>query len=175
MKKIFLAFTFTFLLLASFAQTVPDSTGSAVSKTDAQQALDMHNKVRKDVGSAPLEWSPQLSAFAQAWADHLAASDCAFEHRPGEGEWASGYGENIFMGSGSFTVNDASESWYSEIKDYVYGALTAENFSGTGHYTQMVWHSTTKVGMGVSVCSNGNYIIVANYDPAGNMLGDKPY
>src|SRR5437879_437727 len=108
-----------FLLLALFlgtatiwAQKAPSNTGSKVSQQDAQAALDFHNKVRKDVGSPPLEWSPELAAHAQAWADHLAKDEnCEMKHRPNEGKWKRIYGENIFWGGGSsYTVVDASES-----------------------------------------------------------------
>ncbi|HRH61339.1 MAG TPA: CAP domain-containing protein [Chitinophagaceae bacterium] len=169
MKTILLTTAFIFLIIISQAQQVPDNTGSSVSKEDAQQALDLHNKYRADVGTPPLEWSTELAAFAQDWANQLVANDCAFEHRQN-----SPYGENIFMGGGSWTVMDATNAWYDEIKKFDINNPEA-NFSETGHYTQIVWRTTTKLGMGVGVCSNGNYIIVANYDPPGNMSGEKPY
>jgi pathogenesis-related protein 1 len=39
----------------------------------------------------------------------------------------------------------------------------------------MVWKETTHVGMGIAICKNGGMIIVANYNPAGNYIGEKPY
>jgi hypothetical protein len=98
------------------------------------------------------------------------------EHRPRSGEWSQKYGENIFWGSASrYTPRDASISWYNEIKDYTYGPLTSSNWYKTGHYTQMVWKNTTHVGFGVAICSSGAIIIVANYNPPGNYMGQKPY
>ena len=171
----------TLVLIACFiglsvkAQQVPENTGSKVSQSEAQQALDFHNKVRNDVGSKPLEWSPELAAYAQEWADHLASNNCAFEHRSGEYD-TNNYGENIFWGSGPvYNSKSASESWYSEIKDYVHGVLTSDNWSVAGHYTQMVWSKTTAVGIGSATCSSGAVIIVANYNPPGNYLGEKAY
>lgn len=169
----------TLFLLITFggkAQIVPAVTGSKISKSEAQLALDHHNKVRADVGSPALKWSPELSKFAQEWADHLADNNCDMQHRPHSGEWSQKYGENIFWGSASsYTPLDASESWYSEIKDYTYAALNESNWYNTGHYTQMVWKNTTYVGIGVAKCSDGGIIIVANYDPPGNYMGEKPY
>jgi uncharacterized protein YkwD len=159
----------------SIAQNGPLKTGSKVLVKDAQEALDFHNKVRADVGSPPLQWSEELSRYAQAWADHL-ASECNLEHRPHSGPWAQKHGENIFWGSGEeYTALHASESWYSEIKDYKYGPLTDHNWYKTGHYTQMVWKSTTHVGFGMAVCKSGAMLIVANYSPSGNYMGEKPY
>lgn len=157
------------------AQRVPLETGSKVSQSDAQEALDYHNKVRADVGSPKLKWSEGLARYAQLWADHLAAG-CKLEHRPSTGAWAQKHGENIFWGGGEdYTALDASESWYSEINDYKYGKLNNSNWYKTGHYTQMVWKNTTHVGIGVAVCKNGSILIVANYNPSGNFMGEKPY
>jgi pathogenesis-related protein 1 len=158
-----------FLLFSthSYAQSKIDTTGSKISIADAQKVLDHHNLVRKDVGAPPLTWSKELAAFAQQWADHLASTN-TFSHRPN-----NQYGENIFMGSGSYTSVDASLGWYSEIKDYKYGKFTGSG--GVGHYTQMVWKNTTQVGLGVAIAANGDIYVVANYSPAGNYIGEFPY
>jgi uncharacterized protein YkwD len=163
--------------VTTWAQTVPSATGSKVSQQDAQAALDFHNKVRKDVGTPALEWSAELATYAQAWADHLAKDEnCNMKHRPRQGEWTQIHGENIFWGSASsYNAVDASESWYSEIKDYKHEVLNNSNWYAAGHYTQMVWRNTTKVGIGQVTCPSGAIIIVGNYDPAGNYLGEKAY
>lgn len=160
----------------AIAQTVPANTGSKVSQVQAQAALDFHNKVRKDVGTPALEWSVELAAYAQVWADNLAENKCAMKHRPHSGEFMQLHGENIFWGSASsYTVLDASKWWYSEVKDYKHGPLRDDNWSVVGHYTQMVWRNTTKVGIAQAVCKGGEILIVANYDPAGNYLGETAY
>ena len=147
-----------------------------VSPEEAQQIVDYHNKVRKEVGAPPVEWSPELATFAQAWANHLAATDCKLQHRPYNGQWAQKYGENIFWGGGkNYTVLDAGKAWYSEKKYWKGGKLNSKNWSKTGHYTQMVWSKTTQIGLGKAVCKNGAIIIVGNYAPQGNMMGEKPY
>lgn len=163
-----LAFMDLFCTPHLFAQTV--------STEEAQQIVDYHNTVRKEVGAPPVEWSPELAAFAQEWANYISASGCAMQHRPNSGKWAQKYGENIFWGAGkAYTVIDAGKMWYSEKKFWKGGKMNGKNWSKTGHYTQMVWSKTTKVGLGKAVCKNGATIIVANYDPAGNMMGEKPY
>ncbi len=150
--------------------------GSNVTKEEAQTAIEFHNKARKDVGVAPLTWSNELASFAQAWADNLASTGCKLKHRPADGKWAQQYGENIFYASKA-TVNalNASQAWYSEIKDFSYGKLNANNWAKTGHYTQMVWSTTKQMGIGSAVCPSGAIIIVANYNPRGNFMGEKPY
>ena len=158
------------------AQSVPEKTGSRISSEEAQAALGFHNRARAEVGSPPLKWSEKLSEYAQAWADELASTGCKMKHRPHSGKWKQQYGENIYWCMGFVaTATDASEDWYSEIKDYKHGRLSAQNFSGIGHYTQMVWKSTRTMGVGVAHCRNGQMIIVANYDPPGNYMGELPY
>lgn len=164
------------VIMSVGAQTITDFTGSKVTKEDAQNALDFHNKVREDVGVPALIWSQDLAKFAQEWADHLASQGCDMEHRPRNGKWTQKYGENIFWGKGmDYSALDASKNWYSEIEHYTYGVLNGSNSGKTGHYTQMVWKKTTQVGIAVVKCSDGAIIIVANYNPPGNYMGESPY
>lgn len=164
------------ITLSINAQIVPVATGSKVIRSEAQAALDFHNKIRKDVKVPALEWSPELSAFAQLWANKLADGGCKLEHRPLSGKWAQLYGENIFFGTAKgVSPLDASKAWYGEIKDFKSGKLTLDNWVKVAHYTQMVWRTTTKIGMAKATCPSGATIIVANYSPRGNYMGQKPY
>uniref|UniRef100_A0A672R6N4 SCP domain-containing protein n=1 Tax=Sinocyclocheilus grahami TaxID=75366 RepID=A0A672R6N4_SINGR len=38
-----------------------------------------------------------------------------------------------------------------------------------GHFTAMVWKSSTKFGVGKAVASDGSTFVVARYFPAGNI------
>ena len=175
MQRLFFG-SFIFLIMQANAQMVPQVTGSNVTTQEAQTALEFHNKVRKDVSVPPLIWSTELSAFAQLWANKLAAEGCKLEHRPPNGKWAQQYGENIYFGTAKgLTALDASKAWYSEIKDFTGEKLTVKNFVKVAHYTQMVWRTTTKLGMAKASCPSGATIIVANYSPLGNYMGEKPY
>lgn len=151
---------------------VPSNTGSNVPQAQAQAALDFHNAKRHDVGVPPLQWSATLAAAAQNWANHLASTNhCGLVHTINDR-----YGENLFGGSGmAYTALDASQDWYNEISKYSYGVVTATNFASTGHYTQMIWSHTTAVGIGQANCPGGATVIVAEYDPPGNYIGQKPY
>ena len=65
--------------------------------------------------------------------------------------------------------------WMSEASSYDYAS---GNIGSAGHYTQVVWRDTQKVGCGASTCNiqgfDGIYW-VCNYDPPGNLVGRRPY
>jgi pathogenesis-related protein 1 len=153
----------------------PQAAARATSPTRMQPAdrraiLGHHNKVRADVGVGPLRWDDGLAATAQQWADHLAANGCRMRHRQ-----PNAYGENLFQGTaGYYTAVDAAKGWESEKKLYRGGVLTRNNFAPAGHYTQMIWRDTARVGCGEALC-NGTLLVACNYDPPGNVLGRKPY
>lgn len=154
------------------------TTGSNVTPTEAQEALAFHNQARTEVGVAPLIWSVELSRYAQEWANYLANNyNCEMYHRGELGQKTKNYGENLYQANSNygkvFTALDASKSWYSEIKDFKNSGYNSAH--ATGHYTQMIWHNTTELGMGVAKCTAGKYIIVANYTPPGNYIGQKAY
>jgi pathogenesis-related protein 1 len=81
----------------------------------------------------------------------------------------------LFTGTaGFFTVDKGVQAWLDEKKFYNGEPIGGANFSQVGHYTQAVWKGTTEVG-GAKVICNGMMILVFNYDPPGNMIGEKPY
>ncbi len=151
------------------------SIGSRLTKEEVEQLIKLHNKARSDVGVGPLKWSSELAINAQEWADRLASENCKMEHRPHSGKWLQKHGENLFMGTvGFYGVADAVKAWESERFLYKGGVLNYSNWYSSGHYTQMVWSNTKHVGCAKVEC-DGNIIVVCNYDPPGNVLGQKPY
>lgn len=154
-------------------------TGRMVGMTAA------HNRFRAMVESDTplpnLEWSTELAAIAQAYSESLAADGCAFRHSGND------YGENLYWQQGlSVTPEDVVASWYEEVECYTYGTfmgtdacdsacVAAQNSSGCGHYTQVVWRDTVHVGCGMATCDSGAEIWTCNYDPPGNYLGENPY
>lgn len=161
------------ILLINFLQIqILAQTGSQLTEKQAKEVLDFHNQARLEVGVQDLKWSIELSQYAQKWADHLAKNGCEMEHRE-----VSNYGENLYWttNGNKITPLDASKAWYSEIHDYKNEPINRKKLHKVGHYTQMVWHDTQKVGMGIATCGNGEMIVVANYDPPGNYLGEKAY
>lgn len=153
------------------------ATGSAFTAGDVELFLGYHNKVRGAVGVGPVEWSPEIATYAQKWADRLAEKG-TLEHRPIAGEWARVYGENLAINK---SILAGAEAWHSEVRDYPEVRPIASDLSTpkTGHYTQMVWRKTRRIGAGVAVVKDGRFkgmtLVVCNYDPPGNVVGEKPY
>lgn len=166
---------FLFTCLSPFAQI--NFTGSKLSIEEANKILAHHNKVRQMLGAGKLTWDPKIAAYAQAWAEYLAnKNNCNLKHRNGPDDIAN-YGENIFWGSSAdyYKPVDASLSWYDEKKNFRYSRVNEMNLEKTGHYTQMVWKTTSSMGAGMAACPSGGFIIVANYNPPGNYIGEYPY
>jgi len=137
--------------------------------------LGEHNRVRSNAGVNPLEWSEELSSYAEKWANKLAENACTPKNRPESGKWKRKYGENLFMGAAGFlSTLYAVKSWENEKKQYRYGPIDKKALLSAGRYTQVIWKNTKHVGCAKAICS-GNMVIVCNYDPPGNIIGEKPY
>jgi hypothetical protein len=66
--------------------------------------------------------------------------------------------------------DEATDDWYNEIK--LYGFNRPGYYSGTGHFTQVVWKGSRKLGVGFAVTGDGKTLyVVAQYSPPGNYLG----
>ncbi len=122
-----------------------------------------HNAYRAQHCAGPVAWSDEISKVAQAWADRLRAGGCNLEHSSGK------YGENLAGGSGGLLdAGSATKMWFDEVAKYDFGQ---GGFSmETGHFTQVVWKGTTKIGCAKASCG-GSEVFVCNYDPPGNVEG----
>jgi pathogenesis-related protein 1 len=134
-----------------------------------------HNAVRCRVSRPsaqtlpPLSWSQPLAAHAQRYADSLARNGCNLQHSQTE------HGENLFGGSGKNTPAEVVTRWAGEEQCFHYANFPASCSCTCGHYTQLVWADTTRLGCGMARCANGSEVWVCNYDPAGNYVGSAPY
>ena len=149
--------------------------------------LAAHNQVRTRLGLKPLSWSPQLAAYSQDWSAYLASSrGCRMIHRQEAGKDYRQYGENLFWASpeywsdGTLSLQPVSaaqvaDDWAGERQHYHYGSNSCRPGKQCGHYTQMIWRSTTRVGCGMSFCPDYGQVWVCSYDPPGNWIGERPY
>jgi len=155
------------------------------AKVEPAAIVAAHNKLRAEVGvTKKLSYSVTLATSAQAWAEHLKQTNgCKMRHSEPDGK----YGENLFWGSAvawtdgrkelqKVSSKQVVEDWGSEKTDYDYASNQCADGKMCGHYTQIVWRDTTKVGCGVAVCEDTQEQVWAcQYLPAGNWVGKKPY
>ena len=132
-----------------------------------REFLEAHNSIRADVDLPPLRWSPRLAAVAHEWATTQIVRS-QFRHS------RLGHGENIFeIRGGRVSPSDVVDAWASEVHDYDPRTNTCRG-PKCGHYTQIVWRGTTTVGCGMAR-SSFRQVWVCEYDPPGNVVGQRPY
>ncbi|XP_073337023.1 GLIPR1-like protein 1 [Pagrus major] len=155
------------------------------------ECVSEHNRARSSVSPAAsdmlyMTWDAGLAITARAWARH-----CLFEHNTYLDDARrvhptfSSVGENIWAGypPSFFNVASAVKKWVDEKQEYDYNSNRCTKVCG--HYTQVVWAGSYKVGCAAQLCPNGvkstnfdteeGVIFVCNYALAGNVIGRKPY
>lgn len=156
---------------------IPGGNTGNTSNPAIDEAIAVQNQARQEAQnhgnhlSRPgLSWDAGLANAAQAWANHLAATN-TFDHDPN-----AGAGENIFEGAG-FTPSfaDACRDWIGEEAKYNGEAIGQGNFEEWGHYTQVVWPSTTTVGIASATSASGATYVVGRYLPQGNIVGQSAW
>ncbi|RDY12534.1 Pathogenesis-related protein PR-1, partial [Mucuna pruriens] len=157
--------SFLFLLLVTTTQATIVRTQKR-QRSFANQFLIPQNAARAVVRLRPLVWDPKMVRYAQ-WYANQRRGDCALQHSNGP------YGENIFWGSGTgWKPAQAVSAWVEERQWYNYEQNSCADGQMCGHYTQIVWNTTRKVGCASVVCSKGlGTFITCNYDPPGNYYG----
>nr|GEW19672.1 pathogenesis-related protein PR-1 type-like [Tanacetum cinerariifolium] len=138
------------------------------SHNAAEDYVNAHNAARKEVGVGVLKWDATVAKFAESYANQR--KDCALQHSHNPK-----YGENIAFGSGEFSGLDAVKLWVDEKADYDYNSNSCKFMKMCGHYTQVVWKNSSRIGCARVKCVNDAYFVTCNYEPPGNYIGEKPY
>jgi hypothetical protein len=138
------------------------------------RVIALHNQARWAAGVRPMIWDRALAAAADAYAARLASTN-RWGHSPESQR--PGQGENLWMGThGAFSIDQMVASWASERRMFRSGAFPRVSNTGSwddvGHYTQMIWPGSTRVGCAVR--SSGSYdYMVCRYWPSGNVVGSR--
>ncbi|GAA4936241.1 uncharacterized protein YkwD [Nonomuraea thailandensis] len=146
---------------------LPDSTTPEFQS----EALAQANAYRAKHHAPALVMDPELNAYAKERALSRSEQEgLAAGHTGLRGQT----GENIFWGGGSAALpgSDAVNKWYDEISSYDFDA--AKFSSDAGHFTQLVWKSSTKVGIARAAGQGSKYFetyIVFVFEERGNMEG----
>ena len=165
------------------------SSSSLKSRSELKERfLKSHNKIRQIYDVPKLVWSEKLADYAQAWAEHLKSKNkCQLQHRT-----QRSYGENLAMNWTSKKLSKtqfdkspeyAVQSWANECKDYSHSSFRCQSGKTCGHFTQVVWEDSEKVGCGMVICDGKENMYgqgrlelwVCNYAPPGNYIGEDPF
>jgi pathogenesis-related protein 1 len=129
----------------------------------------------------PVSWDAVLADVAFNYASRCQGSGGLLNHndnRTSDYQALGGrdyVGENIY-GSTSTNVRpaDAVGSWMSEAPDYNYAA---NNIGDAGHYTQIVWRASVRIGCAIVDCPSLRFrgTLICDYAPGGNITNQKPY
>ncbi|KAL6866819.1 CAP domain-containing protein [Trichoderma novae-zelandiae] len=146
--------------------------------------VNQHNVHRANHSAPALEWDNTLAGYAQ-----ITAQGCVFAHDMSEG--GGGYGQNLASWGSTGDIDDkqiesarrgVTDQWYNdEMENWTFYGLanppSGSNLDAWGHYTQLIWKSSTKVGCYTAKCPAGtvlsmpSWYTVCNYSPPGNFGG----
>jgi hypothetical protein len=172
-----------------------DSGGVLVSHNPLSQALidqfvTAHNQARSGPLSPPpspalppVSWDEVLADAAYGYlatctsaaAPHQLVDHNANRTTDYAALGGSGYvGENIFGSSGAAAPADAVTAWMSEASQFDYNTSA---IGTAGHYTQVVWRASVRIGCAIVDCPNVTYhdTVLCDYAPGGNIIGQHPY
>ncbi|XP_023313911.1 ancylostoma secreted protein-like [Trichogramma pretiosum] len=174
-----------------------------LSTEEKKAIVDLHNELRMKVargqelrgapGPQPpatdmqtLEWDEELAQTAQKW-----ASQCIFQHdqcrhlpRFQVGQNLAWRGNTSKQGFSQITAEILVKDWYDEVQYYNrnsvhrFNSLYGAGGEQTGHYTQLVWAKTNRIGCGAIRNYQGGYYkftLACNYGPSGNFMNQPVY
>ena len=161
---------------------MPDAAGGVGEPPELAGITLYHNQVRQMVQTATplpaMQWDPALAQTAAAWVAMCRDIDAPMgliDHNPGRSTGHPYYvGENVFGAGGGATAQQAVNLWAAEKANYNYDTGACNGVCG--HYTQIVWRTSVKLGCAKGTCPGLTYgtSIVCDYGPGGNS-GGKPY
>jgi pathogenesis-related protein 1 len=154
----------------------PDAAGGDPEPGRLAGITRLHNQVRATIPVPALTWDPTIAATAAAY-----AAKCMFEH-----SGTKGLGENLaaYAPPKGQKANAPVDDWAGEKADYDYASNSCTSGKDCGHYTQLVWKSSQRLGCAVQTCSQNSPfgasfpdwdLWVCEYAPPGNFVGQRPY
>ena len=166
-----------------------------LSSSEVTGMLTAHNDVRASAAPSAadmtrLVWDASRASVAQSW-----ANQCNFSHNANRNanyaalsSNSGGVGENIDITTGTRAsalsgANSAVGLWPAEASAYHFATNTCASGQVCGHYTQLAWANTLHVGCGITQCPtvigasgfNNAQVVICDYNPAGNFVGQRPH
>ncbi|KAK1480204.1 SCP-like extracellular protein [Colletotrichum tamarilloi] len=167
-KALALALLHTLVSAQTVVTTITEAPPSPTAEpqwtsdnTFTSAVLNSTNFYRGEHNASSVTWNETLADFATDYLDDMSGDSCDFEHSGGP------YGENLAKGYPNTTAS--VEAWGEERDDYNF--KKGEFDEETGHFTQLIWKDTTDVGCGRKLCGDGQWYLVCEYWPRGNVVG----
>jgi uncharacterized protein YkwD len=135
-----------------------------------QDCLATHNTYRARHSAPPLKIDPKIVDYAKSRANRISQ----YEGLSG-GYQPLDHGENRHWSATTVsgrmaTCKDVVTAWYNEGRDYDYAHPGSS--SGTGHFTQIVWKETTRIGCARAAGQGSQWYetyVVCDYLSPGNV------
>lgn len=176
-----------------------DIKRSNVKTTDIEVIIREHNRYRSRVASGEentytlpeaadmleMVWDDELAAVAQKHADQ-----CEFQHDCNECRRIKNFdvGQNLYervtypQPPSAPNWTRAIKAWYDEVKDFqkeqIGSFQDGEGPPPTGHFTQVIWARTFRIGCGYTMYKRKDEFVelyVCNYGEAGNVKDECIY
>lgn len=130
-----------------------------------------HNQARYEVGSRPLVWDPFLAAQAASYGPQLSLYGRPV-HSSRAGRETSR--ENLLQALPGTSPQAMVGVWIAERQNFINGVFPdvskTGNWADVGHYSQMVWPTTTNLGCAIHRGGQFDWLI-CRYSPPGNKDG----
>lgn len=158
------------------APLLQGATNLTLNRND--RLLAAHNRERAAYGLPPLNWSEKLARSSAGWAKHLQALG-DLEHSHSDPNDPDPEGENLWAGTRGYYSPEAMVGlWISEKRNFKPGVFPNNTKTGrledVGHYTQLMWRSSTDVGCAVAANAKEEFL-VCRYSEGGNVIGEEPF
>jgi uncharacterized protein YkwD len=129
------------------------------------------NIYRRRHHSYDIVYDKNISIVSQNWSNFLSKNNI-FKHSNNRN-----YGENLSSFTGYKNdiiplLKKSIDMWYSEVKLYNFQQPESNSNFQAGHFTALVWKSTTSFGFGYTYNTTKKLAkIVMNFTPPGNYIG----
>ncbi|CAF4716134.1 unnamed protein product, partial [Rotaria sp. Silwood2] len=150
-------------------KSIETSTFSEAHRKFQNDSLDIHNILRARHCVPPLVLNEEINIRAQIYAEHLARKDGKLIHSTDRHDL---FGENLYAITRKSPITNLSAAkvtltWYAEVALYDYNKPGYNK--SIGHFSQIVWKDTERLGVGYATAREGRKMfVVAQYGPPGN-------
>lgn len=153
-------------LLLGLPSPAAPQEARVMSGPEMAEILAAHNEARRRFRVPVLAWGTELAEQALRCVEENRGR--SFRHCD------SGFGENMYASTNPRPPAEAVRAWMDEEVDYDDRRDRCRDFA-CGHFTQVVWSATRRVGCARGPGERGWINVICNYDPPGNygFMGDE--